>query len=190
MSIEEILDDMDELLDKAGSVPFANHKSIIDGERLAELINDIRLNLPQEIKHAKMVAFDRDRIIKEAEAKAEQIVRQAEDRAKVIVSEEAIVREAKNRAVEAVTKAKADCDDLRTQANADVARARSECEAIKQATDTYIINRFKDAEAYYSNALKDVQERKAKLEKLKKRGKTPAAAGEANIDPVSNVNKS
>lgn len=192
MSIEEILDDMDELLDKAGSVPFANHKSIIDGERLGELINDIRLNLPQEIKHAKMVAFDRDRIIKEAEAKAEQIVRQAEDRAKVIVSEEAIVREAKNRAVEAVTKAKADCDDLRVQANADVARARSECEAIKQATDTYIVNRFKDAESYYSNALKDVQERRAKLEKLKKRNKAQAApaAGETNIDPVSNVKAS
>ena len=117
MSIEEILDDMEQLLEKAGSVPFAQHKAIIDGERLAELINDIRLNLPQEIKHAKMVAFDRDRIIKEAEAKAEQIVRQAEDRAKVIVSEEAIVREAKNRAVEAVTKAKADCDELRAQAN-------------------------------------------------------------------------
>ena len=171
MSIEEILDDMDELLDKAGSVPFASHKSIIEGERLRELINDIRLNLPQEIKHAKMVAFDRDRIIKEAEAKAEQIVRQAEDRAKIIVSEESIVREAKNRAVEAVTKAKADCDELRAQANADVARARSESDAIKQATDTYIINRFKDAEAYYSTALKDVQDRKMKLEKLKKRPK-------------------
>ena len=76
MSIDEILDDMDELLDKASAVPFASHKSIIDGERLRELISDIRLNMPQEIKHAKMVAYDRDRIIKEAEAKAEQIVRQ------------------------------------------------------------------------------------------------------------------
>ncbi|MCR5718256.1 MAG: vacuolar-type H+-ATPase subunit H [Oscillospiraceae bacterium] len=173
MSIEEILDDMEQLLEKAGSVPFAQHKAIIDGERLSELINDIRLNMPQEIKHAKMVAFDRERIIKEAEAKAEQIVRQAEDRAKVIVSEEAIVREAKNRAVEVVTKAKGDCDALRAQANADVAKARAESEAIKQATDTYIVNRFKDAEAYYTNALKDVQERKAKLEKLKRRTRKP-----------------
>ena len=174
MSIEEILDDMDELLDKASNFPFASHKSIIDGERLRELINDIRLNLPQEIKHAKMVAFDRDRIIKEAEAKAEQVVRQAEDRAKVIVSEETIVREAKNRAVEAVTKAKAECDALRAQAAADVSRARAESDAIKQATDTYIVNRFKDAEAYYSAALKDVQDRKAKLEKLKKLKKANA----------------
>ena len=184
MSIEEILDDMEQLLEKASSVPFAQHKAIIDGERLAELINDIRLNLPQEIKHAKMVAFDRDRIIKEAEAKAEQVVRQAEDRAKVIVSEEAIVREAKNRAVEAVTKAKADCDELRAQANADVVKARAESEAIKQATDTYIVNRFKDAEAYYTNALKDVQDRKAKLEKLKRRGKKPEGEAAENAAPA------
>lgn len=186
MSIDEILDDMDELLDKASAVPFASHKSIIDGERLRELISDIRLNMPQEIKHAKMVAYDRDRIIKEAEAKAEQIVRQAEDRAKVIVSEESIVREAKNRAVEAVTKAKADCDALRAAANADVAKARSECDAIKQATDAYVSNRFKETEGYYTNALRDVQERKAKIDKLKRRN--AANQTENSIDTDININ--
>ncbi len=184
MSIDEILDDMDELLDKASAVPFASHKSIIDGERLRELISDIRLNMPQEIKHAKMVAYDRDRIIKEAEAKAEQIVRQAEERAKVIVSKESIVREAKARAVEAVTKAKADCDALVAQANADVARMRSDCDAIKQATDGYIASRFRDAEEYYTNALHDVQDRKAKLDQLRRR-KSSERTPEQNPNPES-----
>ncbi len=149
MSIDEILDDMDELLDKAAAVPFASHKAIIDGERLRELINDVRLNVPQEIKHAKMVEFDRERILKEAEAKAEQVVRQAEERAKVIVSEEAIIREAKRRAYDVLTKAKAESD------------------AIKAATDTYVSKRFKDAEAFFTTGLQDVQQRKAKLDKLK-----------------------
>lgn len=169
MSIDEILDDMDELLDKASGVPFASHKSIIDGERLRELISDIRLNMPQEIKHAKMVAYDRDRIIKEAEAKAEQIVRQAEDRAKVIVSKEAIVREAQNRANEAIAKAKEECNAMVSAANADVARMRSDCDAIKQATDGYISTRFREAEAYYTEALRDVQDRRVKIENLRKR---------------------
>ncbi len=149
MSIDEILDDMDELLDKSASVPFAAHKAIIDGDRLRELINDVRLNVPQEIKHAKMVEFDRDRIIKEAEAKAEQIVRQAEERAKVIVSEESIIREAKKRAYDVLTKAKAESD------------------AIKAATDSYVSKRFKDAESFFTTSLQDVQQRKAKLDKLK-----------------------
>ena len=34
MSIDEILEEMDELLDKAGSVPFVSHKKVIDGERM------------------------------------------------------------------------------------------------------------------------------------------------------------
>lgn len=150
MSIDEILDDMDELLDKSAGVPFASHKAIIDGERLRELINDVRLNVPQEIKHAKMVEYDRDRIIREAEAKAEQIVRQAEERAKVIVSEEAILREAKKRAYDLMTKAK------------------TEAEAVKHATDTYVNKRFKEAEDFFTSGLQDVQQRKAKLDRIKK----------------------
>ncbi|MDE5738444.1 MAG: vacuolar-type H+-ATPase subunit H, partial [Oscillospiraceae bacterium] len=141
MSIEEILEDMDELLDKAAAVPFASHKSVIDAERMRELINDARLNVPQEVKHAQMVEFDRDRIIKEAEAKAEKIVRQAEERAKAIVAEEAIVKEAKKRALEAVTKAKAESD------------------AIREATDNYVKGRFREVEEYFSTALQDVQRR-------------------------------
>ncbi|MDE6707260.1 MAG: vacuolar-type H+-ATPase subunit H [Oscillospiraceae bacterium] len=151
MSIEEILEDMDELLDKAAAVPFASHKSIIDAERMRELINDARLNVPQEVKHAQMVEFDRDRIIKEAEAKAEKIVRQAEERAKAIVAEEAIVKEAKKRALEAVTKAKAESD------------------AIREATDNYVKGRFREVEEYFSTALQDVQRRAKKFEEVKSR---------------------
>ncbi|MDE5769227.1 MAG: vacuolar-type H+-ATPase subunit H, partial [Oscillospiraceae bacterium] len=72
MSIEEILEDMDELLDKATSMPFSPHKSVIDAERMRELINDARLNVPQEVRQAQSIAYDRDRIIKDAEPKAEK----------------------------------------------------------------------------------------------------------------------
>lgn len=158
MSIDEILDEMDELLDRASSVPFAGHKCIIDGERVRELINDVRLNVPQEIKHAKMVEFDRDRIIKEAESRAEFIVREAEERAKNLTSEQAIIKEAKQRAMEAVTKAKQESD------------------AIRSATDAYVEKRFQETEAYFSNTLKDVQQRKQQLQQLKANAKKKASA--------------
>ncbi len=163
MSIDEILDDMDDLLDKAAGVPFASHKSIIDGERLRELINDVRLNVPQEIKHAKMVEYDRDRILKEAEARAELIVRQAEERAKQLMSEEAIIREAKKYAAELVNNAKAESD------------------AIKNATDVYIGKRFKEAENFFSTGLQDVQQRKAKLDKVRKNSQQSASQPTASI---------
>ncbi len=139
MSIEDILDDMDELLDQAGAVPFAPHKSIIDGERLRELINDVRMNAPQELKNAKMIEYDRERILKEASTKAEQVVRQAEERARALVSQEAIIKEAKKRAVEAMT------------------RTRKEIDEQKANADTYVAQRYKEIEDYFTRTLQEVQ---------------------------------
>ncbi len=150
MNIDEILEEMDDLLDSAHSVPLASHKSIIDGERMRELINDIRLNIPQEIKRAKLIDFDCDRIMKDAEAKAESIVRRAEERAKAIVSEEEIVKEAKKQASEIVLKAKQKSNE------------------IKKAVNGYVETRLNDAETYFTNSLQDVKQTKQQLSSLNK----------------------
>ena len=63
MSIDEILEEMDELLDKASSMPLIAHKKVVDGDRLRELINDVRLNLPHELKEAKKIE-SRDILVK------------------------------------------------------------------------------------------------------------------------------
>ena len=52
MSIEEILDAMDDELDNAKQIPFTRGKSSVDTEQMRELIKQIRLNLPGEIKQA------------------------------------------------------------------------------------------------------------------------------------------
>lgn len=74
MSIDEILEEMDELLDKASSMPLIAHKKVVDGDRLRELINDVRLNLPHELKEAKKIEFDCQRIMNEAKSKSEAII--------------------------------------------------------------------------------------------------------------------
>ncbi|MBR6599764.1 MAG: vacuolar-type H+-ATPase subunit H [Oscillospiraceae bacterium] len=134
-NIDEILEQMEDLLEKSASVPFASNKVIIDGERLKELIDDIRLNIPQEIKRAKLIDFDCERIIKEAEQKAEQIVQRAEDRAKTLVANDTIIKEAKQKAMELLTQA----------------QARSK--EIKNATSHYVDNMLHDAELYFTRGL-------------------------------------
>ena len=57
MTVEEILELMDELLDKSSSVPFSQ-KKMIDVEQMREYIDSIRLNLPGEIKRAKDMTRD------------------------------------------------------------------------------------------------------------------------------------
>ena len=155
MNIDEILDEMDELLDKAHAVPFAAHKAMIDGERLRELISDVRLNIPQEIKRAKLIDYDCKRIMKEAEAKAEGVVRRAEERAKALVSQEAIVKEARKSAEDMLLKAK------------------SKSNEIKKAVNGYVDSRMTELESYYADGLQEVKRKKAQLNLNKSKDPLP-----------------
>lgn len=145
MSIDEILEEMDELLDKAGSVPFVAHKKVIDGERMRELINDVRLNMPHELKEAKKIEFDCQRILNEAKLNAESIIRKAEERAAQIVSREAIVTEAKKKALDMLNKAQTASKNLQQNAAASVAKMLNE------------------TESYYSRNLQSIKVVKSKL---------------------------
>ncbi len=129
MSIDEILEEMDELLDKASSMPFVAHKKVIDGERMRELINDVRLNMPHELKEAKKIEFDCQRILNEAKLNAEGIIRKAEERASQIVSREAIMTEAKKKAVDMLTKAQAAAKNLQQNAAVSVAKMLNDTES-------------------------------------------------------------
>lgn len=145
MSIDEILEEMDELLDKASSMPFVAHKKVIDGERMRELINDVRLNMPHELKEAKKIEFDCQRILNEAKINAEGIIRKAEERAAQIVSREAIVAEARKKAVDMITKAQSAAKSLQQNAAASVAKM------------------LNDTENYYARNLQGIKAVKGKL---------------------------
>jgi cell division septum initiation protein DivIVA len=150
-NIDEILEQMDELLDKSATFPFASHKVLIDGERLRDLINDIRLNIPQEIKRAKLIDFDCERIIREAEQKAEQIVQRSEERAKALVANDAIVKEAKQKAIEMLT------------------QAQTRSKEIRGATNEYVDSLLNNAEKFFTNTLNDVNRTKQEINKVKKK---------------------
>ncbi len=115
--LDDILDMMDDMLDSASSVPFSVKKSIIDADKMRDCINEIRLNLPQEMKNAKLIVHDRDSIINEAKKEAEGIIRRAEDRAKVMVSNDEITKAAKVRATEMINQANAKSKEIKAAAN-------------------------------------------------------------------------
>ena len=150
MSIDEILEEMDELLDKASSMPLIAHKKVVDGDRLRELINDVRLNLPHELKEAKKIEFDCQRIMNEAKSKSEAIIRKAEERAPQIVSQEAIVVEAKKKAVDMITKAQQTAQNIQKTAMASLT---------KMLTET---------ESFYTKNLQEIKSVKSRLSASKK----------------------
>lgn len=117
MTIDEELDLMDKTLDESSNVPFSN-KKMVDCEKMREYIDNIRLNLPGEIKRAKDMARDKKNILDEAAKQAEDIIKQAEERARVLVAEDEISKKAVEFAKDVALKANAQAEDIVSQAEA------------------------------------------------------------------------
>ncbi|MBP1573458.1 MAG: ATPase [Oscillospiraceae bacterium] len=95
MTIDEILDLMDDMLDNASPVMFNSKKVTIEVDKMREFIDNMRYNMPPEIKRAKETLADRAKIIADANKKAEEIVAKAEERAKILVANDAITKQAR-----------------------------------------------------------------------------------------------
>lgn len=117
MTIDNVLDVLDELLDKSWSLPLSGGRCVVDAEKVRDLIDDIRINLPAEIEQAKMIVADRAEIIGEARREAEGIIRKAEERAKSLIANEEIAKAAQARAADIMTQTQLKSREMRTAAN-------------------------------------------------------------------------
>ena len=114
MNIDELLDLMEETMDEASGLPFSGSKRMVDIDKMRDIIDEVRLNMPTEIRQAKAIVNDRADIIASAKREAEAIVKKAEDRARVLVGEEQIVRAAQQRAAEILSSAQSQSREMRT----------------------------------------------------------------------------
>lgn len=114
MSVDELLDMMEEIMEEGTGLPFTGGKRMVDVEKLQEIIDEIRITLPTEIHQSKAIVNDRADIIAGARKEAEGIVRKAEERARVLVSEESVVKAAQQRAGEIVSGAQSQAREMRT----------------------------------------------------------------------------
>ena len=114
MNIDELLNMMEEMLEEATGLPFAGGKRVVDADRMQDIIDEVRINLPTEVRQAKAIVNDRDEIVADAKREAEAIVKKAEDRARVLVGEEQIVRAAQQRAAEILSSAQSQSREMRT----------------------------------------------------------------------------
>lgn len=104
---------LDDLLDKSWSLPLSGGRSVVDDEKIRELLDDIRLNLPTEIKQAKSIVADRTEIVSTAKREADAIIRRAEDRARALIAQEEVVKQAQQKANEILTQAQTRARELR-----------------------------------------------------------------------------
>jgi len=116
VNIEEVLVMLDELIDKSWSLPLSGGRCVIDAERVRDLIDDIRVNIPIEIKQAKAIVEDRGEIIATAKKEAEEIIRRAELQAKKLTAQEEIIKHSQAKASEILSQTQMQAREMRVGA--------------------------------------------------------------------------
>ena len=93
MEVFTLLENLEEILESGAKVPFST-KVMVDAEELREIIEDIRLKLPDELKQAKWVKEERQRIISDAEFEAQKVLKETEGKIINLIDEHEITKQA------------------------------------------------------------------------------------------------
>lgn len=116
-TIEDLIDEMYDVLEKGWKMPLSSGKVLVDSEEIRAILDDIRDVFPEEINQAKTIVADHGQIINEAKREGDSIIQAAEERAKALVSQEEVVLKAQQRANEILTQAQAQARETRKACN-------------------------------------------------------------------------
>ena len=152
MNVEELLELMEETLEEGTAVPFSPSKRIVDVDRMRDIIDEVRNNLPDEIRDSKKIVADREQIIKGARAESENIIKQAEERARGLVSDQEITKRAQQRAVEILT------------------AAQQQAKEISRSATTYCGTLLKNSEEVLARSVSDIKNTRMNLRSVASRG--------------------
>lgn len=112
MDVLKLLDEIEDILEESSSIPFAG-KIVVDKEELLEIIKEIRIKLPDEIKQAEWIKEERQRILVEAQNEADNIVNEARVHIEEMIDKDEITKKAKERAEEIIQKAQNHAKEIR-----------------------------------------------------------------------------
>ena len=146
--VEEIITSLYEMIQDAWSLPLGAEKCVIERDKALDLLDEISNQLPGEIKQAKTIVESRTEVITNAKREAENILKQAEQRAKQMISREEIVRQAEQQSAEMIKAAQAKIKELR------------------QVTNDYVDDSMKRTEDAIAQALSEIRESRGKFRAL------------------------
>ncbi|NDJ78952.1 MAG: ATP synthase F0 subunit B [Chloroflexi bacterium] len=165
MDIQHLVDRLEDLIDEGRHVPFTKF-TWIDEERALEIIDQMRISVPEQIEKAARLINQRDRLMAQANEEAARVVDLARERSTELVERDAIVQTAKNRAANIIE------------------QARREAEVVRGEADTYVMEVLKELEGQLIRNLTVVRNGIAKImeERESSRARMQAVYEQAEAD--------
>lgn len=164
--IQEIISTLYDLIRDAWSLPLGAEKCVVERDKVLDLLDEISNQLPGELKQAKAIVETRNEIINNARREGENIQHQAEERAKVLVSESEIYKQAQIEAQEMMRAAQQKITELR------------------QVTNEYVDDAMRRTEESIEQALTEVKNSRSKFNTLTGAQQTKAANTSAIIEDI------
>ena len=132
--IEDLITVLYDTIQDAKSVPLSADKCILERDRILDMLDEIIAQLPAELKQSRTIVESRNELIGQARRESESIIRQAQEKANQLVTQEAIYQEAQRQSQELLQQTQTRMAELRRVSNEymDNALLRTE-EAIAQS---------------------------------------------------------
>jgi cell division septum initiation protein DivIVA len=116
MDILHLIDRLEEILNESRPFPFTRNV-IVDEDRVLDLIDQMRVAIPEEVKKAQQLLAQRDRVLAQAQEEATRTLAIAREKSEQLVERDAIVQAAHVRAEEIIAQAHVDIQDTRRDAD-------------------------------------------------------------------------
>ena len=142
---EDIIGALYDMVQDARSMPLAADKCILERDRVLDMLDEIIAQLPHELKQSRTIVESRNELISQARREAENVIRQAQEQAKELVTKEAIYQEAVKRAEELV------------------GQTQNRIEMLKKVANQYMDDALKTTEEVIAKSLEEVRETRTKF---------------------------
>jgi len=146
MDILHLVDRLEELFNQSRSIPLTR-QVVVDEDRMLDLVDQMRVSIPEEVKKAQQILSQRDRILAQSQEEANRTVSLAREKSEQLMEKDAVVQAAHSRA-----------DQI-------LAKARIEAEGVRQEADQYVVERLATLQMELERILNQVRNGIATVER-------------------------
>lgn len=116
MDILHLIDRLEELFNNSRPIPLT-HNVIVDEDKFLDIIDQMRISVPEEVKKAQQVFSQKDRVMAQAQEEANRTLQLAREKADTLVEKEALVQDAQRRAGQIIDQARSEAENIKTGAD-------------------------------------------------------------------------
>jgi cell division septum initiation protein DivIVA len=116
MDILHLIDRLEELFNESRPIPFT-HNVIVDEEKMLDLIDQMRVAIPEEVKKAQQILAQRDRVLAQAQEEASRTISLAREKGDQLIERDSLVQSAQARAEQLAAQIRADAEITRREAD-------------------------------------------------------------------------